>query len=134
MAINDLTKRDRETLMQHLANRASADPSFMGYELVRYKAAHNFENDTLAYFLECKPAALIRLALCRRPDATDERLLEEVQRIAAHAACSPFRLLLILLWVTERPEARKDTAGLGLSSRGSDAWPEPAAISAKPRD
>src|SRR5206468_3032194 len=82
--------------LRWLARRVSADPSFLGFALATYQRRHRLNEAGIALFLGCERGALVRLALCRRPDITGGRFVEDVQRIAAYAHCNTDRLMYIL--------------------------------------
>ncbi len=80
---------------QRLVSRAWADPFFLGSALATYAAVHGLGDDMLAEWLECPPANLDRLALCRLP-SREEQLARDVERIAEFAACNGNRLIAAL--------------------------------------
>ena len=68
------------------------DSFFLGRLLSEFKKKHHMSDLELAEFIECKPQALKRLALCRRPNCYDNRFNEDINRISTYVKCSPQKL------------------------------------------
>src|SRR5262245_50511581 len=64
------------------ARRAESDPFFLGYALAQYRQACQLGDEGVAAFLNCSPADLVSLALCRMPSPVDPRFHADVERIA----------------------------------------------------
>lgn len=80
-----MTDRRKEQLLRRAALRASQYKSFVGRDLRAYRTTHGLSEDDLARWLGCDPARLARLALCRRPDASEAHFREQVERIARYS-------------------------------------------------
>lgn len=59
-----------ESPLERLARRASAEPSFLGWQLAAFARARGFDDDALAAHLGCPRATLANVRLCGaiRPD------------------------------------------------------------------
>lgn len=79
-----------------LARRTSGNPAFMGHALEQYRVAHGHDARAMRKLLDCTPAALVRLALCKRPNPESGRYVQDVNQIARYAPCNPDWLLYIL--------------------------------------
>jgi hypothetical protein len=53
-----------EVQLDRLARRASADPSFFGWQLAAFARARGFDDEALAGYLGCPTATLARVRLC----------------------------------------------------------------------
>gem|GEM_PF-1035924 len=83
-------------LMARAVARCATDVFFMAWALERYRSAEGWDEQQLAAYLECTAEQLTRLALCRRPLASSERFVRDVQAIAAYTGANPFRLAELL--------------------------------------
>jgi hypothetical protein len=63
--------------LSRLADRAAADPFFLGRALAAYQRRHGLDDAALAVLLGCAPAALASVRLCRRPGAAAERRADD---------------------------------------------------------
>jgi hypothetical protein len=63
--------------LSRLADRAAADPFFLGWALAAYQRRHGLDDAALAVLLGCAPAALASVRLCRRPGASADRSADE---------------------------------------------------------
>jgi len=118
--------------LRWLANRVSQNVWFLGSALEDYKVVHRFDNRKLAWMLGCKPDALIRLALCRRPDSESDGFLKAVIQIAEHVSCNANRLMEVLRDAEmKEAEAAQHAHGYGYSDSGAA---RPAQLSACSRE
>jgi hypothetical protein len=76
--------------MEILVERVAGDPRFIGAALAEAGLLH--DRTAAAARLGCSPEQIPRLALCRRPDPTNERFADDVRRIAEFVRCDPVRL------------------------------------------
>ena len=76
--------------MEILVERVAGDPRFIGAALAEAGLLH--DRTAAAARLGCSPEQIPRLALCRRPNADDERFADDVRNIAAFVSCDPVRL------------------------------------------
>jgi len=82
--------------MERLASRASKDMFFLGNTIEEFKAINKLSDLTLANYIECKPDALKRLALCRLPDDREDRFREDIKRISVHENCKADKLIALI--------------------------------------
>jgi len=91
-----VNKRLSSEILQMAAQRASRRSFFVASALAMYQRLHRLEEDELAVFLGCTPAALPRLALCRLPETGAPDFRVEVERIASYSGVDRVRLVEIL--------------------------------------
>lgn len=79
-----------ETALQRLARKASAEPTFLGWQLAAFARARGFDDDALAAHLGCSVEALADVRLCgaARPD----HFRDDVTCVAAKFGLNPQRL------------------------------------------
>lgn len=82
------------SLLERVAQRAAAHPSFVAYVLARYQERHQLTDLHLAQSLGGAVEDLCRLRLCRMPKS--DRFEANVRTIAAHAQMHGERLALLL--------------------------------------
>ena len=100
--------------MGWMVGRARHDAFFLGRMLSEYQEANGLDDRALAAALKCTPHALSRLILCRCPDDRAVAFAEQVQTIAAFAACSADALMQVLRHVA----AMRALRAQGESGRG----------------
>lgn len=98
--------------------------------LATFRQSSGMTDRDLANYLQCEPDALIRLALCRRPDPEGNRFGEDVVRIAIHLNLNPLRLANLVRMVdalAEMEEMSKvsDTRGTLQAARDKGDWDKP---------
>lgn len=112
-----------ESPLQRLARRASAEPSFLGWQLAAFARARGFDDPALAAHLGCAPESLANVRLCGaiRPD----HFRDDVQCVATKFGLNPARLAEAakpLLAEAAREPAGADAPGVVLAARDrSDA-------------
>jgi hypothetical protein len=76
--------------LERLARRASAEPSFLGWQLAAFARARGFDDEALAAFLGCPVATLANVRLCGpvRPD----HFRDDVTCVATKFGLNPQRL------------------------------------------
>lgn len=82
--------------LARLAQRLSANPIFMGYVLAAYAAQENLSEDALAQQLGISRENFVKLAICKRPPATQPDFAGRVRRIAAYIEADAAQLAFIL--------------------------------------
>lgn len=73
---------DPTKLLLALSRRLQGDPRFMAHVLSVYSEQEGLGEDDLARELDSPPELLVRLALCKRPDADSVDFAEQVQRLS----------------------------------------------------
>jgi hypothetical protein len=79
-----------DTPLDRLARRASAEPSFLGWQLAAFARARGFDDAALADHLGCPPAVLANVRLCGPIRAAHFR--EDVECVATRFGLNPLRL------------------------------------------
>lgn len=107
-----------ETPFDRLARRASAEPSFLGWQLAAFARTRGFDDAALAAHLGCPAATLARVRLCGaiRPD----HFREDVMCVATRFGLLPTRLAEAtkpLVAEPERDPASADAPGVVLAAR-----------------
>jgi hypothetical protein len=110
-----------ETPFERLARRASAEPSFLGWQLAAFARARGFDDAALADYLGCAVGALANLRLCGviRP----EHFREDVRSVAAKFGLNPHRLadaakpLPVELAPASRAAEAEGVPGVALAAR-----------------
>ncbi len=77
-----------ETPLERLARRASAEPSFLGWQLAAFARARGFDDATLAGYLGCPTATLANVRLCGaiRADCVREDVVCVATKFGLNAA------------------------------------------------
>jgi hypothetical protein len=83
-------------ILRWAAKRSEEKPFLLGYDLHAYRAFHKTSDKELASFLNCSLDALVRLALCRRPNTMRPSFHNDVKKIALHCGADPQRLATLL--------------------------------------
>jgi len=84
------------SLLQHAARKAAQYHFFLSEYLTEFSIINQMAEDELAQFLNCSPAILPKLALCRRPDSDSPKFRLEVERIATAFEIQPDRLARLI--------------------------------------
>ena len=79
-----------------LVERATHDPSFIGWTLRQYAALHHLIDEQVLSWLECHHDRADRLALCRAPGQEEAAFAEHVRAIAQFVDCNAERLVQLL--------------------------------------
>lgn len=79
-----------ETPLDRLARRASAEPSFLGWQLAAFACARGFDDAALAAHLGCPVATLANVRLCGAVRADHFRA--DVESVATKFGLTPPRL------------------------------------------
>jgi len=82
--------------LKRAVSSARGTPFFMGHALAQYEKFHKIESDRLAEWLGCTPEAFAHLALCRKPNDTEDRFRNDVRRIAEYIDCEADKLVRLL--------------------------------------
>lgn len=67
-----------------LAHRLRDNPTFMASILATYQQQERLSDDALAAQLQTTPEMVVRLALCKRPDASSPQFADQVRQIATY--------------------------------------------------
>lgn len=113
-----------ETPLDRLARTASAEPSFLGWQLAAFARARGFDDDALAAHLGCPVATLANLRLCGAIRADHFR--NDVLCVATKFGLDPARLAeasKLLPAEPERERASVDASGVLLAARDRAASP-----------
>jgi hypothetical protein len=81
-----------DDLLRKAAQRASRRPHFLAAVLRAYQELQGMDEKQLADELDCRPADLPRLGLCRRPTSEPGAFRQDVERIAASCGVSALAL------------------------------------------
>lgn len=76
--------------LERLARRASAEPSFLGWQLAAYARVRGFDDAALAGHLGCAVATLAHVRLCGA--VRTDRFREDVAEVATKFGLDPVRL------------------------------------------
>ncbi len=82
--------------LARLARRLSANPTFMAYVLAAYASQENLKEDELAQKLGISQEDYVRLAICKRPSATQSGFARGVRRVAGYVQADAAQLALII--------------------------------------
>lgn len=84
--------------LKRLADRAAADPFFLGHALTAFQARHRISDPALAAKLKVTLEQLAKIRLCRMP-GIDERhtLTSDLRTIAERMGCDLTELARIVL-------------------------------------
>jgi hypothetical protein len=110
-----------ELPLERLARRASAVPSFLGWQLAAFARARGFDDEALAAFLGCPVATLANVRLCG--PIRHEHFRDDVTSVAAKFGLDPRRLA----------EAAKAMAEPAREAAGAEAQPARAMLAARDR-
>ncbi|MBN9121013.1 MAG: hypothetical protein J0I06_17990 [Planctomycetes bacterium] len=107
-----------ESPLERLARRASAEPSFLGWQLAAFARARGFDDDALAAYLGCVREVLANVRLCGaiRPD----RFREDVACVAQKFGLDARRLADAAKRLPAEPvrePARADAPGVCIAAR-----------------
>jgi len=109
-----------QELLQRAAERACAQPFFLGSALTAFAAAEGLDNAGLANRLACTVFLLPRLALCRRP--AGQTFASDVQRIAERFEVDPLKLAELLRTVEALDALERAWAGESTTSVPGGGW------------
>jgi hypothetical protein len=113
-------RNTKAKFLQRLIDQVRRDPYFLGNALTKYEVLHGIGDKHLAEWLNCGLDSLTRLALCRMPDAEQDRFQQDTKRIAEFASCDADRLVQLLREVTAISSLRDDdrsSSGLLIAAR-----------------
>lgn len=91
-----MNERHQRDLLHYAAQRAEQRHFFVASALAAYRKLHGMNETDLASFLDCAPAALPRLALCRLPDTATAQFRPDVERIATYTGVNSLHLARLL--------------------------------------
>jgi hypothetical protein len=83
-------------VLRLLMERMKEDPAFMAYALDVYCEQQELDESGLVTRLATTSDAIVRLALCKRPDSNSPKFAEQVQQIANYTSISQPLLLDVL--------------------------------------
>ncbi|HMF56515.1 MAG TPA: hypothetical protein VK619_09235 [Pyrinomonadaceae bacterium] len=112
-----MTEQELSAPLLMLANRLRRDPLYMAYVLATYQAQENLTDEALAHELGTLPLMVVRLSLCKRPDALSSDFAEQVCEIADYTLVDEAKLAHILRRIDAleklagRPEALIEPGG-----------------------
>lgn len=91
-----MTEQELLAPLVKLASRLRHDPLYMAYVLAAYQAQENLTDEDLARELGTLPLLVLRLSLCKRPDALSVDFAEQVREIADFTLVDEAKLAYIL--------------------------------------
>lgn len=106
-----------------LASRLQNDPAFMASILAVYQKQERLSDEALVAQLRSTPEMMVRLALCKRPEATSSRFADQVRQIAAYTNLDAAQLAQMIRQVdsltrlSEQPRATQSEATGAKTSR-----------------
>ena len=89
-----MTPSRKERLMAYAAQRACANPEYLGWVLTRYAGLEHITEEALAQRLGLQGRDLPHLALCLRPRA--EHFADDVRQIGAKFNIDPATLAAVV--------------------------------------
>lgn len=109
-------------LLARAARRAEADPFFFARTLATYRRDNGLDDAGLAAALNCTPAQVISLALCRAPDAASPRFRAEVKQMAAESGVDMVTIVRVVRSVHAHAALRSvaEEASTYLAARDHD--------------
>ena len=113
-----------ESPLARLASRASAEPSFLGWQLAVFARVRGFDDDSLATHLGCPVATLANVRLCGAIRADHFR--EDVLCVANKFGLNPARLAeaaKLLPAEPRREPASAEAPGVLLAARDRSESP-----------
>jgi hypothetical protein len=81
--MNEL-ESDNSRMLAALARRLEGNPEFMAYALARYQSRQGISREDLSWELGLTSEGLIKLALCRRPDANSGDFERRVKHLSEY--------------------------------------------------
>lgn len=69
-------------LLKGLSRRLQGDPAYMAYVLAMYKMHEGLDDEDLAAYLNSFPEFVVRLELCKRPEADAADFAEQVRSLS----------------------------------------------------
>jgi hypothetical protein len=69
-------------LLKGLSRRLQGDPAYMAYVLAMYKKQEGLDDEDLATYLNSFPEFVLRLELCKRPEADALDFAEQVRSLS----------------------------------------------------
>lgn len=99
-----------------LASRLQNDPAFMAHVLAAYQKQERLSDEALAAQLKSTPAMVVRLALCKRPEASSPKFADQVRQIATYTGLDAAQLAPIIRQVdslarlSDQPNATQSEA------------------------
>lgn len=90
------TSPNRFKQLAGLANRLRHDSAFMANVLATYQKQERLSDEALVAQLRSTPEMMVRLALCKRPEATSSRFADQVRQIAAYTSLDAAQLAYII--------------------------------------
>jgi hypothetical protein len=91
-----MTEQELFAPLVKLASQLRHDPLYMSHVLAAYQAQENLTDEALARELGTLPLLILRLSLCKRPDALSADFAEQVREIADFTLVDKAKLAHIL--------------------------------------
>lgn len=97
--------------LAELARRLRDNPTFMASILATYQRQERLSDDALAAQLQTTPEMVVRLALCKRPDASSPQFADQARQIATYTNTDAGQLAHIvrrvdsLMKLVQKPKA-----------------------------
>ena len=102
-----MTEQELSAPLLIIARRLRHDPLYMAYVLAAYQAQENLTDEALAQELGTLPLLVLRLSLCKRPDALASNFAEQVREISDFTLMDEAKLAHVL----RRVDALEKLAG-----------------------
>ena len=83
-------------MTRKMASRASGDPFYLGWHLVRYAEMRGMSMGEIAMELGCLPETIDSISLCRAPRAEPPHFQDDIERVAERFQVRADRLLGIV--------------------------------------
>jgi hypothetical protein len=131
-----MNERHQRDLLHYAAQRAEQRHFFVASALAAYRKLHGMNETDLATFLDCAPAVLPRLALCRLPDTATAQFRPDVERIATYTGVNSLHLARLLREVeaTTALQRLPQTPEHGFLLAARDRPHDPDAVEAPERE
>ncbi|HEX5502912.1 MAG TPA: hypothetical protein VFW96_09830 [Thermomicrobiales bacterium] len=101
-----------------LARRVGRDPFFLAAALAAYAQSERLDDHGLARALDCAPATLTPLRLCRRPRPEPGAFRADVERIAGHFGLDTAALAQLVRRADALAGLRDAAVGVGRDDAG----------------
>lgn len=111
---------DSIKLLVALSRRLKGDPKFMAHVLSVYSEQEGFSEDDLVRELESAPEMVVRLALCKRPDADSLDFADQVEQLSDYTLIDETLLTRIIRQV-DSLSALSEYPGANLGEPGAEA-------------
>lgn len=120
-------KREQKSLVFLAAEKLVTDDKFIANALEKYKAAEGLSDEEVSRYLRCKPERLPLLALCVRPESSDQEFLNKVEEVALYAGADPTAILAMLrrietidVFKSDNRSSSEDATGFLLAARDDE--------------